>query len=128
MSSVTVVIVFGNPVEPKDSLAVRLVPELKKKFPKIEFRIEDPTESLEPTGDPWVILDVAEGIDKVTVIDNLKDLEQIHGDSVHDYDVYMELRLKEKLGQLTKIKLILLPVDMHHERALEKTVEYIRNL
>ena len=128
MSSVTTVTVFGNPIEPQDNLAVKLVPELERRFKKIEFRIEDPTESLEPAGDPWVILDVAQGINEVTVIDNLNDLEGVRGSGAHDYDVYMELRLKEKLGQLPKIIIILLPNTMPANVALLKTVEYIGKL
>jgi len=119
MSSVTTVTVFGNPIEPTDNLAVKLVPELERRFKNIEFKIEDPTESLEPAGDPWIILDVAQGIEDVTVIDNLKDLERVRGTGAHDYDVYMELRLKEKLGQLPKLKIILVPSDGDEEKALE---------
>lgn len=123
-----IITVFGNPVEPRDSVAVRLVPELKKRFKNIDFRIKDPTESLEPPSDPWIILDVAQGIDEVTVIEDLKDLEEIHGDSVHDYDVYLELKLKEKIGQLPRTKLILLPINMRSERALKKTIKYINQI
>jgi hypothetical protein len=111
--------VFGNAEEPQDNLAVKLLPELKRRFRMIDFRIEDPTESLEPSGDPWIIIDVAQGINEVTVIDKLKDLEGMRGSSAHDYDVYMELRLKEKLGQLPKLKIILVPSDGDEENFLE---------
>lgn len=119
MSSVTVVTVFGNETEAKDNLAVRLVPELKKRWPNIEWRIEDPTESLEPPSDPWVILDVGVGIDKVMVVTDLKQLDYVKGSSVHDFDVYLELRLREKLGQLPKLKIILVPYDWPVNRAVE---------
>src|SRR4030042_2660287 len=112
------VTVFGNPVEVKDNLAVKLVPELKKRFPEIEFQIVGPTESLEPPSDPWIILDVAVGIDKVTVVEDLRDLERVRGDGAHDYDVYLELALRQKLGQLGRIELILIPAKMDEKRAL----------
>ena len=114
-----VITVFGNETEVNDNLAVRLVPELKKKLPNIEFRIEDPTESLEPPSDPWIILDVGVGIDEVVVIEDLKKLDYVKGSSVHDYDVYMDLRLREKLGQLPKIKIILIPNNWAVRRAVE---------
>jgi hypothetical protein len=118
------VTVFGNPIEPRDNLAVLLVPKLKARFPDLDFRIEDPTESIEPTGDPWIMLDVAEGIEKVTVVEDLKQLEPMRGSGAHDYDLYLELRLREKLGRLPKIKLILIPNRMSQDAAL-KTLEPI---
>jgi hypothetical protein len=117
--------VFGNETEPEDNLAVRLVPKLINKFPEINFIISDPTESLEPIGNPWVILDVAQGINDLTVITNLKDLDHVPGSSAHDYDVYLDLRLKEKLGELPPIKLILLPNHWTPSHALEHLSEVI---
>jgi hypothetical protein len=115
-----IVTMFGNETEPQDNLAVKLVPQLKKRMANIEWRIEDPTESLEPPSDPWIILDVGLGIDKVTVVDDLKNLDYVKGLSVHDYDVYLDLRLKEKLGKLPKIRIILVPNTMNAKRAIEE--------
>lgn len=117
--------VFGNETEPEDNLAVRLVPLLTKKFPQIQFVLSDPTESLEAIGNPWLILDVAQGINEITLITDLKDLDQVPGSSAHDYDVYLDLRLKEKLGELPPIKLILLPNHWSPDHALEHLAEII---
>ncbi len=117
--------VFGNETELEDNLAVSLVPTLVKQFPKINFIISDPTESLEPIGDPWIILDVAQGINDLTIITQLKDLDQVSGSSAHDYDVYLDLKLKEKLGQLPPIKLILLPNHWSPSHALEHLAKII---
>jgi hypothetical protein len=120
--------VFGNELEPKDSLAVQLVPTLQKKFPDIGFVISDPTESLEPMGNPWIILDVAQDINDITIITDLKDLDQVPGSSAHDYDVYLDLRLKEKLGELPPLKLILVPNTWTPAHALVHLSEVISTL
>ncbi len=127
MSHKRAVSVFGNPNEPGDSLAVRLVPRLQKRFPEIEFRIEDPTENLEPHGDPWVIVDVAMGVDEVAVIEDLNQLEYVKGQSVHDFDVYMELRLKEKLGELPAVRLVLIP-STWEEKKLTAVAPLLKSL
>ena len=113
-----IISVFGNETEAKDNLAVRLVPNLQRRFPKIEFRIMDPTESIEPPSDPWIILDVGVGIDKIMMIEDLKQLDYIKGSSVHDFDVYLELRLREKLGKFPKVKIIIVPNTMDEVQAI----------
>lgn len=119
--------VFGNEIELKDNLAVRLVPRLSKKFGKIKFIIQDPTESLEPVSKPWVILDTAVGIDRVVMVKKLTELDRVKGSSVHDFDVYMDLRLKEKLGRLPKVIIILIPYTYPENKALEEISQIIQN-
>jgi hypothetical protein len=123
-----VVTVFGNEVERRDSLAVKLVPELKKKLPNVDFVVVDPTESVEPPKDGWVILDVGEGIHEVTVIEDIHQLEHNRGDSVHDYDAYMELSLLHKLGRLPAIKLVVIPNEMGEMQALKETVRVMQGV
>lgn len=123
-----VVTVFGNPVEERDSLLVGLVPELEERFPDINFQIMDPTENLEPPSDPWVILDVGMGIEEVVVVEDLDQLERVPGQSVHDFDVYMELRLKEKLGRLPRMKIVIVPMEMERKMALKEVVGVMHQL
>ena len=110
--------VFGNEVDKNDSLPLKFIPGLKKRYPKVDFLVQDPTESLEPSGDPWIIIDSAIGLHHVTMIESLEDLEYIKGSSVHDFDVYMELRLQAKIGKLPKIKIILIPQTENSDHAL----------
>jgi Ni,Fe-hydrogenase maturation factor len=114
--------VFGNPDLKEDNLVVKLVPRLRKRFPEIEFQIEDPVEGLKPPpGDElWVILDVAEGIDKVVVFDNVDKLADERRVSLHDYDVAMELKLLKKLGKIKKLKIVAVPREMERNKALKK--------
>jgi hypothetical protein len=120
-----IVSVFGNEVEEKDNLVVRLVPQLKKLLPQLDFHIADPTENIKPPSDPWIILDVGMGIDEVVVIEDLKQLDYVKGQSVHDYDVYMDLRLREKVGQLPKMKIILVPYEWEEERAIKEVARHL---
>lgn len=115
-----VVTVFGNMVEEKDNLVVGLLAELRQRLEDVDFVVADPTEDLEPASDPWIILDVGMGIDRVVVVDDLQQLEQVPGQSVHDFDVYLELRLKEKIGRLPDIRIVIVPFDMDQGQALNE--------
>lgn len=111
-----VISVFGNEIDSHDNTAIQLLPLLRESFPQLTFIVQDPTESISPLSDPWIILDTAIGIDHVTMISSLDDLEQVKGSSVHDFDVYMELRLQAKLKPLPNLAIILVPQgdDIHH--------------
>jgi hypothetical protein len=117
--------VFGNEIDTHDNTAIQCLPLLKKRLPQIKFVVQDPTESLEPLSDPWIIIDTAIGADHVTVIESLDDLEYVKGSSVHDFDVYMELRLKAKLAPLPKLKIILVPQGDDPKHAIEHIVEIL---
>jgi hypothetical protein len=119
--------VFGNPDLKEDSLVVGLVPELRKKFPGVEFRVEDPVEGLKPPKDGlWVILDVAEGIDRVRVFEKVDKLVEERGVSLHDYEVGMELKLLKKLGKIKDLKIIAVPMGMEEEKVLKEMIEVLQ--
>ncbi len=124
----TLISVFGNEIDPADNTAVACLPFLKQKLPDIEFMLQDPTESLTPLGDPWIIVDTAIGIEHATMISSLDDLEHVKGSSVHDFDVYMDLRLRQKIEKLPDLRIILVPQgdDPHH--ATDHIVEYIEEI
>jgi hypothetical protein len=117
--------VFGNEIDNHDNTALQCLPLLAKKLPDVEFVVQDPTESLEPLGDPWIIIDTAIGIEHVTVIESLNQLEYVKGSSVHDFDVYMELRLRAKLAPLPNLKIILVPQGDNPAHATEHIVEIL---
>ena len=121
--------VFGNPDLKEDSLVVGLVPQLRRQFPGVEFRIEDPSEGLAPPEDDlWVIVDVAGGIDGVKVLDDLERLDSLRRASVHDYDLAMELKLLAKLGRLKKFKIIAVPVGMRQNDALQGIIKVLQEI
>jgi Ni,Fe-hydrogenase maturation factor len=113
--------VFGNPDLKGDSLVVKMVPRLKKRFPEVEFKIEDPSEGLKPPVEgEWIILDVAVGIDKVRVFEDLDKLVTEKRVSLHDYDVAMELKLLKKLGKIGELKIVAVPVKASEEEIVNK--------
>ena len=123
-----VISVFGNEVDNHDNTVIQLVPLLRVTFPQVNFLIQDPTESIEPAGDPWIILDTAIGIDHVTLVTSLGDLEHVKGASVHDFDVYMDLRLRAKISPLPALFIILVPQGDNISHAAKHVVELLRQL
>lgn len=101
--------VFGNPDLKEDNAAVKLIPWLKKKYPEAEINIEDPSAGLEPAAD-WLIVDICQGIDKITEFDNLDKFEAVRRVSVHDYEVITELKLLKKLGKIKKLRILAVPI------------------
>lgn len=121
--------VFGNPDLKEDNLVVKLVPRLRKRFPEIEFRVEDPVGGLEPPpkDELWVILDVAKpanakaaGQGEIVVFDDIDKLVDERRVSLHDYDVAMELKLLKKLGKIKNLKIMAVPKGMGKSKALKK--------
>lgn len=103
--------VFGNPDLKEDNAAIKLIPELKKKYPEAEIRVEDPTGGLVPPEDGgWLIVDTCEGINKITEFEDLDKFEALRRLSVHDYEVIMELKLLKKLGKIKKLKILAVPI------------------
>lgn len=102
--------VFGNQDLEEDNAAIKLIPELKKKYPRAEIKIEDPSGGLEPSDD-WLIVDACQGIDKITEFEDLDRFESLRRVSVHDYEVITELKLLKKLGKIKKLKILAVPIS-----------------
>jgi hypothetical protein len=102
--------VFGNPDLALDNAALKLIPELKKKYPHVEVVVEDPTGGLVPPEDGnWIIVDTCFGVDKITEFSDLDKFADVRRVSVHDYEVITELKLLKKLGKIKKLKIIAVP-------------------
>ena len=87
--------VFGNPLVEEDSLAIKLIPSLQKKFPNIQFVIADPNENFPPKGEKdLIIIDTVKGIKKPRILD-LVELEKISLTPIspHDYDLMLHLQI-----------------------------------
>ena len=86
---------FGNPLVKEDSLPLKILPDLKKSFPEIEFEVVDPNENFPPANErDLTILDTVQGI-KEPKLFGLNDLIKIQKspNSPHDYDLGMHLLL-----------------------------------
>lgn len=96
------VLVFGNPLLEKDSIALRVGKKLEKEMKGIEFSfLEEPEELEELSEEEWkkaVILDAVDGIKEVKIIP-LSKLQEYKRLTAHDLDLGFYLQLKKKLGE-----------------------------
>ncbi len=118
--------VFGNSLVDKDSISIRILPELRKRFPHIEFLVEDPTETLNPPDDEWWIIDAAEGVKRVELIEDLTKIEPTQSTSVHDYDLSFDLFLLQKLGKLPKMKIVIVPFEFTVKKAVKEVTRILK--
>jgi len=122
-----IIFVFGNEDLKEDSLPLRILPELQKKFPKIQFKIKDPNEEWE-VSEELVILDTAVGIKEVTVFGDLKKFSKAPNIGMHDFDALTNLRYLQKLGKIKKIKIIGVPADLIEPEAIEKVGKILKKI
>lgn len=114
------IFVLGNQLIKEDSVALRLVPKLKKKFPQINFLEFDPIDDL--YSENVIIMDVVEGIDKVEIINDISRLETKKIYSTHDFDVAFLLKLFKKMGVINKAIIIGIPKNLD-EKEITKQIE-----
>jgi Ni,Fe-hydrogenase maturation factor len=105
------IFVFGNPLISKDSVALKVLPELRAEFPEIEFIEFDTAELLEEFGDDLIILDSVVGIQKVQMFNGIDSFVESPRYSLHDFDLPIYLKLLNKLGKLKKVRIIGVPSD-----------------
>ena len=120
--------IFGNPDLPSDALPIKILPELKRLFPKINFIIEDPNELNLPSKD-WLIIDTVENIKSVKVI-NLDRVEKIKKSSasLHDFDLGMHLLWIQKIQKNVNIKIIGVPPKITEKEAVNEISRILANL
>jgi Ni,Fe-hydrogenase maturation factor len=118
--------VSGNRLVKKDSLPLRILPKLKKYFPKIEFAELDPSENL--PSENLIIIDTVVGIDAVKIFSSIDFFEGEKNYSVHDYDFLFELKLNKKLGKLNDVKILGVPPNLTEQKALEQLKKEIKKL
>ena len=122
METKKTVLVFGNPLVQKDSLALRLLPKLRKALPGIEFVELDGTEAEEIAGygPDLLILDVAEGIKEPALITDLDKLELPKALSMHDFDLAWNLKLLMKVGKIKSVRIIAVPIKASEIKVLNQ--------
>ena len=121
------VFVFGNINLDNDSLPLRILPQLREKFPDIEFEVRDPNEEWQ-VPEEFVIIDTVIGIKGVRVFNSLNKFLSAPRVSMHDFDALTNLRFLWKLGKIKKIKIIGLPPDINESEALQKVSRGIRKI
>jgi Ni,Fe-hydrogenase maturation factor len=113
------ILCFGNQYIENDNLAIKLSKRLK--VPGFEFKIsENPNDIMNYKAKDLILLDVAKGVKKVTVIDNIEALSEHSLFTLHDFDLNYFLKLMKAAGMLEKIKIIAVPMDYEEKKALEE--------
>ncbi len=116
------ILVMGNPLLPEDSLPLKLLPKLRKKFPNFEFVEFDPNEGLEEEAKkgPLTIIDTVQGIRKVSLLTekDIPRLELCGRCSMHDFDLAWNLKLLAKLGLIGSVRIIGIPPKMNEKAAM----------
>jgi Ni,Fe-hydrogenase maturation factor len=114
------ILVFGNPLLEYDNIPLKLIPDLQKLFPKLEFVEFDPTENLEKQGRNLIIIDTVQGINKVTEINSIDQISKSKLFSMHDFDLGYNLKILQKLNLIDSIKIIGVPMKIEKQEAIEK--------
>src|SRR3989344_1230572 len=122
------IFVFWNEGLDSDSLPLKILPNLKKRFPALKFETKDPNEEID-FGKESVILDTAEGIKESAVFSDLNSfIPMAKRLTTHDFDLYTNLALLKKMGRLGPIKIIGVPPGISEKKALEQVTEIIKSI
>lgn len=120
--------IFGNPLLPFDNLPIKLASKLKKRFPEINFIIQDPNENLRPEKKELTIIDTVLGLKEVTVFNDLNKIQLDKIYSAHDLDLGLNLKLLQKIGELKKITIFGVPQNINGQIAFKQLSKLISNL
>jgi Ni,Fe-hydrogenase maturation factor len=118
---------FGNPLVKEDSLPLKLIENLRKEFPSIEFKEFDTVEDLELDKE-LSIIDTVKGIKKVELIE---DIDKIITDkiySMHDFDLGYNLKLFKKMRMIDKVRIFGIPSDMDEKAVFEQLKKLIKSI
>ena len=117
--------IFGNKDVEMDSLPVRLMGKVQEEFPEVTCEHLDPNEDIDTT-EPFIIIDTVVGLEKIMLFTSLKDFVPPPNFTCHDFDVFSNMRLLEKLGMLPEYRIIGIPPMMLEGDALEKIILLIK--
>lgn len=116
------VLCFGNSYIESDGLVVNLVEDFKVEG--CEFICcRSPEEILNYADKDFVLLDVAKGINSITLIDDVNKLNFKSMVSIHDFDLNFFLKLYDKLDK--KVRIIAVPVGYDVEKLKKEIKKFI---
>ena len=121
------IFIFGNEQLEMDSLPLRILSELRRAFPSLNFEIKDPNEEwIVP--EKLIIIDTAVGLKKVKVFDNLDSFDTSPHLTMHDFDAMANLQLLKKLGKLKEVRIIGIPPNIDESEAIESVSKMLEGL
>jgi len=119
------ILVFGNPYLKEDNLAVKVGKKLNIKGFEVVL-CSKPDELLNHDLNNSVILDVAKGIETVTLFDDVDSLEFSVIFSLHDFDLSYFLKLLKETGKLERVNIIGIPQMYDEERAAAEVLKLVK--
>ncbi len=115
------VFVLGNPLVKADRKVFDLLPHLTKEFSDINFEFYDPTEEIELNiNSDLIFLDTGINLKKTALFRDLKYFELSPKNSVHDYDLPLQLGLMKKLGKIKNVYIIAVPATGKTTKILQE--------
>lgn len=124
-NAINKILVFGNPYLKEDNLAVKIGEQINLKGFKI-VNCSKPDDLLNHDINKSIILDVAKGIDQITLFDDIDSLEFSVIFSLHDFDLGYFLKLLKETGKLEKANIIGIPVGYDEEKAAKEVKHLIK--
>jgi Ni,Fe-hydrogenase maturation factor len=119
------ILVFGNPYLKEDNMAIRIARKLDiKNFEMV--KCSNPDDLLNHDLVTSVILDVAKGIEQVTLFDDVDSLEFSVIFSLHDFDLSYFLKLLKETGKLEKVNIIGIPQVYDEESAVAEVTKLVK--
>jgi len=119
--------IFGNPLVKEDSLPLKLIDNLRKEFPSLEFKEFDTVEDLELEKE-LNIIDTVKGIKKVEIIENIDKIivDKIY--SLHDFDLGYNLKLLKKMKMIDKVRIFGVPLGLDEKKAFDQLCSALSKL
>jgi Ni,Fe-hydrogenase maturation factor len=119
------IFVFGNEFLKNDSLAKEIVDELQ--IEDVEFvKCDSLTDIFDEN--EIVILDVVDKIEDVILIEDVNELKDNQICSLHDFDLSFFLQLKDRFGDLKKVKIIGIPMKGDKERLKKDVIKRVEEM
>ncbi|MFH1712613.1 MAG: hypothetical protein ABH896_00280 [Candidatus Jacksonbacteria bacterium] len=122
-----IIYLIGNPLLDCDSMPLKLKPHLQKAFPDVKFLEFDPTEDWPDDREP-IFIDTVINLKKPKLFTDVDPFESAGAKnlSVHGFDFYQELELRQKVGLLQKFWLIGIPPNSKMMPVAQQTIELIK--
>ena len=121
------ILVFGNPLIEKDSIALKIAKVLQNsKNNGFAFEFVNSPEELQNYGSELLIMDAVKGLDRVQLLEGLDKIHLPPRITTHDFDLTFNLKLLQKIGKISKVQLIAIPPEMQLQYAIA-TVEKLLN-
>jgi len=112
--------IFGNALLECDNMPIKLIFDLQKKFPQLNFKTIDPSENLKFDSEKPIIIDTVKGINRVVLIQNLEQIKSSNVYSLHDFDLGFNLKLMQKIGKISSAKIFGVPQNQPKEKTLSQ--------